>query len=521
MVTRNCSALALALLIGLPGLGLAIESESAGSGEEFLSKMNEVVRNIRETYPAFFKGESSDTLFVGAMNSVLGEVDPSGHSFVSAAQTTATTGVQPEVRVQMQDGVPIVSGITVHSSPYVSQLREGDILVEVNDTRVLGKTVPQIQELLAGPVASTVKLTVVHAQAKDMSSVQIGREPVSAPMFSRTVGDKLAFIQITRIDAAAAQAFGKTFETLVTEKIQGVVIDLRNTQGGGPDEAALIADSFLEGEEVAAAKVQEKDGVRTVKVPNQLKGSKVPVILIQNRGTAGAAEVLSACFQDHRRALVLGQKTSGYAGVRTEAKVSETHTVQFLTGVIQSPAGRQITGEGVVPDIAEKMPELTGQQLQAMRGEYSLFCQGLARTAKNPLVTVEAAAIVEEIPAGETPPEEPDTANTTETAPEASASPSPAPSPEASPAASPAAAAPEGDEEAAPEAAPDEAAPAEGTEGGEVPATPDEGEPEEERAGVPDLAKDYPLVKRYDTQLMRGVNLLISTMVFFEQYLKQ
>jgi hypothetical protein len=272
------------------------------------------------------------------------------------------------------------------------------------------------------------------------------------------------------------------------------------------------------------AKIQEKDGVRTVKVPNTLKGTKVPVILIQNRGTAGAAEVLAACFQDHRRGLVLGQKTSGFAGVRTESKVSEAHSVQFLTGVIQSPAGRQITGEGVVPDIAEKMPEVTGPQLQAMRNEYSLFCQGLARTAKNPLVTVPGAPVVEEPAAGEAAAEEPPTENTTDTAPaEAAPSPSPsaAPSPGASPAASPAAAAPEGGEEAAPDEAAHEEDGAEGTEApAEVPAEEPE-QPEEERAGVPDLAKDYPLVKRYDTQLMRGVNLLISTMVFFEQYLKQ
>ena len=136
--------------------------------------------------------------------------------------------------------------------------------------------------------------------------------------------------------------------------LKGVVIDVRNNPGGLLDQAVNVSDLFLDkGEIVSTRSRNEEDTVKyTAKEGDIAKG--LPIVVIINDGSASASEIVAGALQDHKRAIILGEKSFGKGSVQTVIPLGKYGAMRLTTARYYTPSGRSIQAKGIEPDIEVK-----------------------------------------------------------------------------------------------------------------------------------------------------------------------
>lgn len=155
------------------------------------------------------------------------------------------------------------------------------------------------------------------------------------------------------VDTMTAKAI-KDAKKKLGDKLKGVVIDVRNNPGGLLDQAVNVSDLFLDkGEIVSTRSRNEEDTVKyTAKEGDIAKG--LPIVVIINDGSASASEIVAGALQDHKRAIILGEKSFGKGSVQTVIPLGKYGAMRLTTARYYTPSGRSIQAKGIEPDIEVK-----------------------------------------------------------------------------------------------------------------------------------------------------------------------
>ena len=461
---RHGAILGFALV--LTGAAFAQQPDQDAATGALLKGVGDAVKKIQEVFPPYLNRVHAEELLAGSINGMLEQVDPSGNSYAIAKDRLPAPGAsRPQLVIRNRLGAPTIASVVVHSEASQHDIRQGDIVMRVDGEPSLGHSAMELDAKMSGAAGSTLKIATFRMKDNSYREVTIKREPIEAQVYGRRISGKIGYLQINIVTDKSVTDFEARLKSLTGEGISGLVLDLRNTTGGGVDQAVKLADPFLADKDKVIAKVQDKTGVRSVNASPKTTHVKVPVVVLQNLGTGGAAEVAAAALQDNHRAILLGETTGG-AGVYSEPQpLVGNLLVQVATTYVQSPSGKDLMTKGVAADITESMDSVPAKGYKKFREEFLAFCKGApaAKEGGSKEATSPTTA----------------TSNTTSTA----------------------------------ATAPTTGAPADEDEEDE-PAK-DANKPE---AKLQDqVLGEYPTVRKYDNELMRAVNLLISTNIFFEQ----
>ncbi|MBI4864608.1 MAG: hypothetical protein HY815_30790 [Candidatus Riflebacteria bacterium] len=463
-VSIVAGSLVVLVLALCPARVTALESKAGPGEDQFLKMVGDGLKKIQALFPPYFSRSPNDRLFCGALNGILREIDPSGNSYVSKHEgPSGEAKFTPGLQIRMVEGVPAVASLVVHSEAFGHDLQQGDLLLKIDDKLVLGKDLPSIAALLAGPISSTVKVAVFRPQANLYREEKLKRETPESVVYSRKIAGKIGYVEINLVDDKSVADFEARLKVLTREKLTGIVVDFRNTSGGTLEHAVRLADPFLPDKDRVIAKVHSVQGVRSLQATPKTTHVRIPVVVLQNQGTVGAAEIAAAALQDNHRAVLMGETTFGGGVYGSAERLVPDFSVQVATTYIFTPGGREIMGKGIGPDIVEHGELVPADKVKKFRQEFTHFCKGVVVTAR----------------------EKDDKKD---------------PKAQASPASAPTTGTPvdsDEDEEDSPKPAP--------------------GKPEKPSDQILD---EFPLVKRHDTALMRALNLLISTNIFYEQLLQ-
>ena len=170
----------------------------------------------------------------------------------------------------------------------------------------------------------------------------------SNPVSARILENGIVLININEFSRGSARTLRATLASSGAERT-GVILDLRGNPGGLLVEATDVAGSFLNGGLVVEFHKQNK----TPEVFNASGDgdAKTPLVVLVDRGTASAAEVVAAALQDRNRAIIVGEKTFGKATVQDSAKLSNGAALELTIGYYITPSGKRLDGQGVQPDI--------------------------------------------------------------------------------------------------------------------------------------------------------------------------
>jgi carboxyl-terminal processing protease len=224
-------------------------------------------------------------------------------------------------------------------------LRYGDKIIEVNGVNVLGKPFTEVRNLLRGPRGTLARLKVEHFATGRQETVDIIRDAVPQPSISEAymIRPGVGYINMSGgFNQTTYAEFVEAMKELKTQGMQQLVLDLRNNGGGLVGQAYRVANTFLStGQTVFTQKGRLNGTSESYRAENE-NPDKTPLVVLVNRGTASASEILTGALQDHDRALIVGENTFGKGLVQNPFRL-EYNTMLLLTiAKYETPSGRLI-----------------------------------------------------------------------------------------------------------------------------------------------------------------------------------
>lgn len=227
-----------------------------------------------------------------------------------------------------------------------NDLRAGDVIIEVDGQKVDGLTVSEVSAKLKGTPNTLIKLKLKRLGEKKLVEKQFLREKIQVnPVgYSAKVADKVGYVLLNEFtDRAAIELKSSVAELIKQHKIESLVLDIRNNGGGLIDEAVKIVGYFVpKGTDVVTTKGKNSEAERTYKTPSEPIFPELRLVVLTNRSSASASEILSGSIQDLDRGVIVGERTFGKGLVQNIRPVGFGGHLKVTTAKYYIPSGRCI-----------------------------------------------------------------------------------------------------------------------------------------------------------------------------------
>jgi carboxyl-terminal processing protease len=246
-----------------------------------------------------------------------------------------------------ESGAVSVAGIVPSSPAEFAKIQNGDVIESVDGVSTFNRPLSEVANLLSGESNTNAILAVKRSD--ELLSFNIKRIDIKTnPVRAKILNDGVISIAISEFNRGSARALRAALGSSGQE-ITGVILDLRGNPGGLLVEAVDVAGAFLNGGLV----VEFHRSGQSPEVFNALGNgdSRTPLVVIVDRGTASAAEVVAAALQDRNRAIIVGEKTFGKATVQNSESLSNGAEIELTVGFYITPSGKKLDGQGIEPDI--------------------------------------------------------------------------------------------------------------------------------------------------------------------------
>ena len=246
-----------------------------------------------------------------------------------------------------ESGAVSVAGIVPSSPAEFAKIQNGDVIESVDGVSTFNRPLSEVANLLSGESNTNAILAVKRND--ELLSFNIKRIDLKTnPVEAKILNDGVISIAISEFNRGSARALRAALASSGQE-ITGVILDLRGNPGGLLVEAVDVAGAFLNGGLV----VELHRSGQSPEVFNALGNgdSRTPLVVIVDRGTASAAEVVAAALQDRNRAIIVGEKTFGKATVQNSESLSNGAEIELTVGYYITPSGKKLDGQGIEPDI--------------------------------------------------------------------------------------------------------------------------------------------------------------------------
>ncbi|MFC7702771.1 S41 family peptidase [Plastorhodobacter daqingensis] len=342
---------------------LAQEASRNASVYQQLDLFGDIFERIRNQYVE--EVDPAD-LIEAAINGMLTSLDP--HSGYLPPEDFSDMRVQTRgefgglgIEVTQEEGfVKVVSPIDGTPAD-IAGVEAGDFITHVDGESVLGLTLDQAVQMMRGPVGSEIIITVVREGRAEPFDLSIIRDTIKlTAVRTRLEGDTV----VLRVTTFNDQTYANLEEGLRQsieeagglDRVNGIVLDLRNNPGGLLNQAIRVTDAFLDKGEIVSTRGRDAEaGERFNATEGDLTEGK-PIVVLINGGSASASEIVAGALQDHRRAIVVGTKSFGKGSVQTVVPLRGDGAMRLTTSRYYTPSGRSIQALGVAPDILVQQP---------------------------------------------------------------------------------------------------------------------------------------------------------------------
>ena len=305
------------------------------------------------------------TLIKGAIDGMLSALDPHS-SYVEASDfdtlRTTTDGNYGGlgITVSTEDGAVKVISPTEDTPAWRAGVKAGDYITHINGELVYGLKLDEAVEKMRGAPGTPIKLTIVRPGRDKPFDIALTRERIELRPVKWEVKDGIGIININTFSGNVADATKSALlavDKATGGKPLGYIVDLRSNPGGLLDQAVEITDAFLEQGEIVSQRGREKGDIERYYARPGDMAHGLPVIVLVDAGSASASEIVAGALQDHRRALVMGEKSFGKGSVQTVVQTGPTSALRLTTARYYTPSGRSVQAGGIEPDIV--VPQLS------------------------------------------------------------------------------------------------------------------------------------------------------------------
>jgi carboxyl-terminal processing protease len=301
----------------------------------------------------------SDRLVYGGIEGMLKTLDP--HSSFFDPRQYAQMRERQEgkyyglgIQIQPIDGDITVMSIFEGSPAFKKGLRRGDVIARIESKDAAGKSTmldakgmssEDAVKLLKGPKGTSVNISIRRRGYDQLIDLQVTRDEVNIVSVRGyfMIDGETGYLKLGEFTETSNQEVGAALEALTGKGMKRLVLDLRDNPGGALDQAIAISNRFLpRGDLIVYTKGRTRTSDQEYRATEQSDYTHLPVVVMVNRNSASASEIVSGALQDHDRALVVGETTFGKALVQSVYKINEGAGLALTTGRYYTPSGRMI-----------------------------------------------------------------------------------------------------------------------------------------------------------------------------------
>jgi len=334
-----------------------VYSKNSNEFYEKIDLFSEVLETIKQEY---VDEVDQAEIMNSAINGLLQSLDP----YSAYMSPKSFNGMQTEtkgefgglgIEIGMESGVVKVISPIDDTPAANAGIKSGDYIVRINGQQVQGKTLTEAVDLMRGPVGSEIKLTVRRKNEKKALEFLIKRAVIEVKsVVAKIIGEnkEIGYLRLKSFNQNSdEQLFKKINNFEKKNKLTGYILDLRNNPGGLLNQAISITNFFLDDGEIVSTKGRKISETRRFfsKKGDGINGK--PLIVITNNGSASASEIVSGALKDHKRAIILGERTYGKGSVQSIIPLKNGGGLRLTISKYYLPSGKSISEIGVLPDI--------------------------------------------------------------------------------------------------------------------------------------------------------------------------
>lgn len=322
-----------------------------------LRTFTEIFGRIKQDY---VEQVSDKKLLEDAIRGMLSGLDPHSAYLASEEYKELQEGTTGQfgglgIEVGMENGfVKVVSPID-DTPAQRAGIKAGDLIIRLDDKPVKGMTLADAVKIMRGEPGSQIILTVVREGAEAPLKFELTRDIIKVKSVKSKLLEKgYGYLRISSFQSGTGQGLMDALDDLKKENegpLKGLVLDLRNNPGGVLNAAVDVSDAFIDSGLIVYTEGRIKNSeMRFNATPDDaLKGA--PMVVLINGGSASASEIVAGALQDHKRAIIMGEKSFGKGSVQTILPTSNGAAVKLTTARYFTPSGRSIQAEGIQPDV--------------------------------------------------------------------------------------------------------------------------------------------------------------------------
>lgn len=330
------------------------KEEMTQSRFESLSKLTQVIGTVEKYYVDEIKLQE---IVNKALKGLMQELD--AHSTYMDKKYFKEMQIQTNgefgglgITVGMRDGALTVISPIDDTPAYNAGVQAGDIILKIDDQSTLNMTLDEAVGLMRGKPKTPIDLTVVRKKENKPIRIKIIRDIIKIQsVYAKKIENNILYLRVTSFDKKVVDGLEK--EIKKNKKVEGIVLDLRNNPGGLLAQAIGVTDMFVDKGVIVSQKGRESENEEVFSASYSNTISKLPLVVLVNGGSASASEIVAGSLQDHKRAIVIGQKTFGKGSVQVVLPITQDKSegIKLTIAKYYLPSGRTIQATGVTPDI--------------------------------------------------------------------------------------------------------------------------------------------------------------------------
>jgi carboxyl-terminal processing protease len=312
----------------------------------------------------YTKPSETDRVY-GAINGMLASFQDQFTAFVAPVPAAANTQlIQGEVggigvRIGVdKDGQLVVNEAMIGKAAALAGVQSGDVIIGVDGKPLKGLSFADAVSLIRGPIGTQVALQIQRPGVAAPITVTVTRQQIN--IYGKMLPDGIAYISMGIFSKTAPAELERELRTLLKDNPRALILDLRGNPGGLLDESLKIADLFLPDGPIASEKLSSGENIKFSAHSGDI-GESIPMVVLVDKGSASASEIVSGALQDRHRAVLIGQQTFGKGSVQQLFTLSDGSQLRITHGAWYTPNETPIqrNGEhiGLTPDVAVTVPD--------------------------------------------------------------------------------------------------------------------------------------------------------------------
>ena len=323
----------------------AAASNSDGDVRDSLRQFTSVYDTVEQNYAEPVNPDKA--IYNGAIPGMLHVLDPHSNFFDPKAYALLREDQRGKyygvgMTVGPRNNKVIVIAPFVGTPAYRAGIRPGDIIIAVDGKPTDSMSTTDVADLLKGPKGTTVHITVLREGSEKPIDFAVVRDEI--PRYSVDlhfmIRPGIGYIHITGFNETTEKEVADALDQM--GDLKGLVLDLRQNPGGLLSEGVGVADKFLHKNALIVSHHGRSSPEKRYVATHGNGGKDYPLVVLVNRGTASAAEIVAGAIQDHDRGLIVGETTFGKGLVQTVYPLSENTGLALTTAKYYTPSGRLI-----------------------------------------------------------------------------------------------------------------------------------------------------------------------------------